>query len=235
MKTYTLGLLLAGIMGGISALSFRAEAQVNLKSIGVGVSYWKPSLDYWNERSMLTTYNNEAGATFSGKAMPTASLEVGLTKRLSVGARAGYWKNSVSGALSIGGINRTETLTLSVIPVSLDLKYSFPIGAKDGGGELLIPYAGVGLSRYFVKNEFVREVASNPGSVNETQAGNSYGAQVFVGAERKLFGKLYAGLDVRYHLGSYNQGVRTETATTSTENVSLNGLEAGLSLKVKFH
>ncbi|GAB4024772.1 hypothetical protein [Spirosoma koreense] len=226
-------------------VSADARAQVNLKSISVGASYWKPSLDYWNDRSILTAYNRGQGAKLDGQVMPNASLEVGLVKGFSVGVRAAYWKSSASSNLSIAGINRTEKFTLSIIPVSLDLRYSFEpktvtTETTDANGQtvkakspFLIPYIGVGLSRYFIKNEFSRVVASNPGSVNESQAGNNYGVQVFVGAEKKIVKKLYVALDVRYHLGSYNQQVQSET-TSTTEKVSLNGLEAGLALRLKF-
>ena len=232
MKSTNYYLLLTGLLGGLCMLPFATQAQVKLKSIGAGVSYWQPSLDYWNKRSMLTAYNKDQGATLSGAAMPTAALEIGLTKGLSAGVRVGFWKQSAAGNLTIAGIDRNESFTLSIIPVSLDLKYSFALPAAEGKTPFLTPYAGVGLSRYFIKNEFSRQVAQGIGSLNETQAGSSNGIQVFVGVEKKLIGKLYAGLDVRYHIGSYKQGVKTETSSTS-ETVSLNGLEAGLSLRIK--
>lgn len=244
MKSHYLFLSAATLVGSLFAGLSDAQAQINLKSIRVGASYWKPSLDYWNERSMLLDYNAGKGATFSGSIMPSAAIEVGLTKRLSLGGRIGYWKNSVSGDVTVGGINRSEKLTLSIIPVSLDVKYTFakaaPVrttnqeSASDTKEPFLTPYLGVSVARYFINNDFSRQVVSNTGSVNEKQSGSNYGVQVFVGAEKKLVKKLYLALDVRYHLGSYNQVVRSETSST-TQKVSLNGLETGLSLKVKFN
>jgi hypothetical protein len=226
--------LVAGLTAGT------AQAQVNLKSISIGASYWKPSLDYWNDKSILLDYNSGQGANLGGKIMPTAALEVGLVKGLSLGGRVGYWQSSASSPLSIAGINRTEKLTVSIIPVALDLKYTFEPAAKTGDTDekpkspFLTPYIGVSVARYFITNKFDRQVTGAAGSVNETQSGNNYGVQVFVGAEKKLVKMLYAALDVRYHLGSYNQVVKTETAST-TEKVSLNGVEAGLSLRLKFN
>lgn len=229
------------VFGGMLALP--AQAQVNLKSISIGASYWNPSLDYWNNRSTLVDFNNGAGAKLGGKIMPTAALEVGLVKGLSLGGRVGIWQSSASSPLSIAGINRTEKLTLSIIPVSLDLKYTFEpaaVAANTGDTEakptsaFLTPYIGLSVARYFITNKFDRQVTGAAGSVNETQSGNNYGVQVFVGAEKKLVKMLYAALDVRYHLGSYNQVVNTET-TSTTEKVSLNGVEAGLSLRLKFN
>lgn len=210
-----------------------AQAQVNLKSISVGASYWQPSLDYWNNRSFLNDYNAGAGAKLAGKVMPTAAIEVGLIKNLSLGAHVGYWTNSASGAVSVGGTNRSEDFKLAIIPVALDLKYTFANSGESAKSPFLTPYVGVSVARYFISNKFNRVVVGNTGSVNETQTGNSYGLQVFAGAEKKLVKMLYAGLDVRYHLGNYNQLVRTETTSTS-EKVSLNGVEAGLSLRLKF-
>ncbi len=228
--------LVAGLVAGT------AQAQVNLKSISIGASYWKPSLDYWNDKSTLLDYNNGTGATLSGKIMPTAALEIGLVKGLSLGGRVGIWQSSASSPLSIAGIDRTEKLTVSIIPVSLDLKYTFEPAAVAKTGDtdekpkssFLTPYVGVSVARYFITNKFDRQVTGAAGSVNETQSGNNYGVQVFVGAEKKLVKMLYAALDVRYHLGSYNQVVNTET-TSATEKVSLNGVEAGLSLRLKFN
>ncbi len=233
----------------LAVLPSLTQAQVALKSIGVGASYWQPSLDYWNNNSILTAYNGGKGAKLSGAVMPTASIEVAVAKGLSAGIRAGYWKQSADGAVSIAGIDRTEKLTLSIIPVSLDLKYSFGKTAtetvKTTGSDgkttevvktkspSLIPYIGVGLSRYFIKNDYSRQVVANPGSVTESQAGNNYGIQVFAGLEKKLVKMLYVAVDARYHLGSYNQMITTETTPTA-QKVSLNGLEAGLSLRVKF-
>ncbi|WP_018620280.1 hypothetical protein [Spirosoma luteum] len=226
------------VFGGLLALP--AQAQVNLKSISIGASYWKPSLDYWNTKSNLVDFNNGAGATLSGKIMPTAALEIGLVKGLSLGGRVGIWQSSASSPLSIAGISRTEKLTVSIIPVSLDLKYTFEPAAVAANTEespksaFLTPYIGVSVARYFVTNKFDRQVTGAAGSVNETQTGNNYGVQVFVGAEKKLVKMLYAALDVRYHLGNYNQVVKTET-TSTIEKVSLNGVEAGLSLRLKFN
>ena len=230
-RKYLFATLMA-VVGGLFAQT--AQAQLNLKSISVGASYWKPSLDYWNTRSMLTNYNGGKGATFSGAVMPTFGLEIGLVKGLSIGGRVGYWTQSLSSDLNIAGISRTEKFTLSIIPVSLDLKYTFMNStAADAKAPFLTPYVGVSVARYFINDKLDRQVVNNTGSLNQTQAGNNYGVQVFVGAEKKLVKKLYLALDVRYHLGSYNQIVTSET-TTTTEKVSLNGLEAGLSLRVKF-
>jgi len=214
-----------------------AQAQVDLKSISVGASYWKPSLDYWNERSFLRDYNNGQGAKLEGAVMPTAALEIGLIKGLSIGGRVGFWSKSVSSPLSIGGVNRTEDLKLSIIPASLDLKYTFgeTTTTEEGAKKPVVsPYIGASVARYFISNKFNRQVTNGDGTLSQTQTGNNYGLQVFVGAERQLVKKLYLALDVRYHLGNYNQAV-TEGTTSTTEKVSLNGVEAGLSLRFKLN
>ncbi|QKZ15440.1 OmpW family outer membrane protein [Spirosoma sp. KUDC1026] len=212
-----------------------AQAQVNLKSISIGASYWKPSLDYWNERSFLRDYNNGQGAKLEGAVMPTAALEIGLVKGLSIGGRVGYWSKSVSSPLTIGGVNRTEDLQLSIIPASLDLKYTFgeTTTTEEGAKKPFVtPYIGASVARYFISNKFNRQVTNGDGTLSQTQTGNNYGLQVFVGAERQLVKKLYLALDVRYHIGSYKQAV-AEGTTSTTEKVSLNGVEAGLSLRFK--
>lgn len=220
------------------AIPFMAQAQLKLNSFGVGVSYWKPSLDYWNNRSMLLDYNKGTGATLSGRAMPTASIDIGVLNGLSVGVRAAYWKSSAASDLTIAGINRSEKLTLAIIPVSLDLKYSFATAKtnENGSGKTpsLVPYVGIGLTHYFIQNDFSRQVVSNAGSLTESHRGGSNGIQLLAGIEKKLVKILYLGLDVRYHIGSYNQAVRSETSTTS-EKVSLSGIDAGLSLRLKFN
>lgn len=219
------------------ALPTVTKAQVSLNGISIGASYWQPSLDYWNNRSMLTAYNQGEGAKLMGAMMPTAGLEIGVVNGLTIGGRVGYWKQSAASALTVAGINRTEQFTLSLIPVSAELKYRFSLPVRsttDGESKapFLTPFVGVGLSRYFIKNEFSRQVVNNTGSVDEKQAGSANGVQALVGVEKKLVKKLYASLEARYHVSSYKQAVTTETGNTS-ETVSLNGLEANLSLRFK--
>ncbi|GAB3041966.1 hypothetical protein [Spirosoma pulveris] len=235
MRPNYLFLTITVLVGSLLAGSTKTQAQVNLKSISVGASYWKPSLDYWNNNSMLLDYNLGTGAKLSGAIMPTAAIEIGLTKGLSIGGRVGIWKDEVSGPVKIGDVTRTEKLSLSIIPVSLDVKYTFEKAAAgtETKAPFLTPYVGLSVSRYFISNDFSR--TSTSGSLSESQSGNSYGIQALVGAEKKLVKKLYLALDVRYHMGSYNQIVKEKTTDAGTkESVSLNGLEAGLSLKVKF-
>lgn len=218
-----------------------SQAQVGLKSGSIGISYWRPSLDYWNKRSMLTDYNNGYGATLSGTVMPVMGLDVNLVGGLSVRGQVSYWKQSVRNDLNAGG-NRLEKLTLSIIPVSLGLTYRFRgLATTDPTGitrfrpdePMLIPFVGVGIARYFIHSAFIRQTMSNPGSVNELQTGNNYGMQVFAGVEKKITDRFYITLDARYHVGNYKQAVRTGV-TTRLEKVNLNGIEAGLSLRVKF-
>ncbi|SOD98342.1 hypothetical protein [Spirosoma fluviale] len=234
MKPNYIILSMTALLFGL--LATKTQAQVNLKSISAGASYWKPSLDYWNNKSMLLDYNLGEGAKFSSAIMPTAAVEIGLTKGLSIGGRVGVWKDEVSGPVKIGDVTRNEKLILSIIPVSLDVKYTF--AKADAGTDtktpFLTPYLGLSVSRYFINNDFSR-VTPGSSSLSESQTGNNYGVQALVGAERKLVKKLYLALDVRYHLGSYNQVIKTSTTDAGIkEKVSLNGLEAGLSLKVKF-
>lgn len=226
----------------ISLYGLPSEAQINLRSVGIGVSYWRPSLDYWNKRSILKDYNDGYGATLSGTVMPTVMLEVDLVAGLSLAGQASYWSQSVTTDLMVGGINRTETFRLSVIPVSVGLTYRFtgPVMTDPGGitrlrsdEPTLIPYVGFSVARYFLRSEFVRQAVSNPGSVSESQTGNNYGMQVSAGIGKKLANTLYLTLDVRYHIGSYKQAVR-DGPVTILETVSLNGAEAGLALHLNF-
>lgn len=225
-----------------SLYALPSEAQINLRSAGIGVSYWRPSLDYWNKRSMLTNYNDGYGATLSGNVTPIAMVDVDLVTGLSLTGQASYWRQSVSTELTLGGINRRETFRLSIIPVSVGLAYRFtgPVTTDPAGTTrlrldepTLVPYVGVSVARYFLHSEFVRHTVSSPGSVNESQTGNNYGMQVSAGIGKKLANRLYLTLDTRYHIGSYKQTVRAGSVTR-LETVRLNGLEAGLSLHVKF-
>jgi hypothetical protein len=225
-----------------SLYAMPSEAQVSLKSAGIGVSYWRPSLDYWNKRSMLTDYNDGYGATLSGTVMPALMVDIALVAGLSLAGQASYWSQSVKTVLNIGGINRAETFRLSIIPVSVGLTYRFtgpvmtdPTGTTRlrSGEPTLVPYAGVSVARYFLHSEFVRQAVNNPGSVSESQTGNNYGMQVSAGIEKKLGNTLHLTLDARYHIGSYKQSVRVGSVI-KRETVSLNGVEAGLSLHVMF-
>lgn len=56
------------------------QAQITLNRVGVGASYWQPSLDYRNKRSLLTDYNSGKGVTLDGRVTSTAALDLGLFK-----------------------------------------------------------------------------------------------------------------------------------------------------------
>jgi opacity protein-like surface antigen len=209
-------------------LASSVQAQISLKNIGVGMSYWNPSLDYWNERSFLSAYNNDQGATFNGGLMPTGQLEARLYKNLSAVARVGYLRQSVSSNLRIAGIERSEKMSVTLIPVSLNAVYQLTSG--DTTSRWPRVYLGVGATQYYVTNQLERQVVNNEGSLKESQTGNNRGLNVFVGGEKKIYGPIAAAVEVRYNLGSYNQQV---AGAAVAEKVSVNGLEVGLSLRLK--
>jgi opacity protein-like surface antigen len=212
-------------------LASSVQAQVSIKNMGVGMSYWNPSLDYWNERSLLSAYNYNEGASFRGGLMPTGQLEARLYKNLSAVARLGYLKQSVSGNLRVAGIERTEQLSVALIPVSFNAVYQFTSGDSS-----LLPrlYAGAGFTKYYITNQLERRVVDNEGSLSETQTGNNQGFNLLLGGEKTIYGPLAVAVELRYHLGRYNQQVAGgEPADVSVEKVSLNGLEAGVSLRFK--
>ena len=220
----TLGML---IMTAIPSM-----AQVAFDHVGLGVSYWNRTYSGADERSFLPRYPGD-GDFSKGGVMPFISAGLYLFEGLGVDGRIGIWSGTFSGEQVLtGGLRINESIKQLVIPLTAGVYYSY----EDVVPDYLNLFAGAGVNRYFIQNKAERAVSGGEGDVpSRTFNGNDYGFYGKLGAEYLLNEFLSVTLEGRYNTGSYDKTYIPEFGAPSvTRNVSLQGLEIGLSLRYKF-
>lgn len=226
MKKYTVLFIFALCLTG-----FSTQAQIKLNHISGGLAYWNRSYSDADERAFLPNYTEDDGFTKSG-IMPFVGAELNLIGSLALEGRVGIWSGTFDGTSVYGnGLTISEEMKQTIIPVSLGLSLQ-----PNWFGGNISPFFGVGLNRYFIQNKISRNVTGGTGEdFSETFSGNSYGAYYKAGLELMLSDHLGVALHGRYNTGSYDQVFVPEEGTSAqTYEVSLKGLEVGLSLRYKF-
>lgn len=228
MKTIHIYLFLA-----LGLFSFTSQAQVKLQHIGAGVSYWDRTYSGDNERAFLIGYEGEGGFS-KGAAVPYVTAEIGVWKNLGADVRIGLWSGKFENGARFGdGLVIEEEIKQTIIPVSLGALYRWE--------QLVNPrvdaYVGAGVNRYFLQNKVERTVyGDNASSTSDSFSGNSYGGYIKGGFEYAITQRFAFGIEGRYNLGSYNQLYQpTEDDTVQEYEISLQGLEVGLSLLYRFN
>ncbi len=210
-KTYVF-LLPVLILGFISPLI----GQVGIQSVGVNFGWYKPSLDYWNDTSKISTWDSKFNGSFLGQINIVANLYSPLKAKLELG----YWRESAKQSNTPIGLDLgTEEVSLSFIPVTATLLFDIPFGPSDQ----ISPYIGVGGSGLFIRKTFIS--SPNSGSfLVETDSGFDYTAHFSLGAEQTVAEGLAIGLEFRYVFGTYTQQVQNSAGGPITsESVSISG------------
>jgi hypothetical protein len=207
-------------------------AQVSFDHLGLGVSYWNRTYSGADERSFLVDYPGD-GDFSQGGIMPTLSAGILLYEGFGVDGRIGIWSATFSGEdVFTDGFRIKESIKQTVVPLTLGVFYSY----KDVVPDKIHVFAGAGVNRYFIQNTAERSVSDGEGNVpSRTFNGNDYGFYGKLGAEYMLSGSISAALDARYNTGSYDKRYTPEFgAPAVSRNVSLKGLEVGLSFRYRF-
>nr|MBI1230572.1 outer membrane beta-barrel protein [Cytophagales bacterium] len=219
-------------LGALLVMVIPSVAQVSLDHVGIGVSYWNRSYSGADERSFLVNYPGDGGFS-QGAAIPQVSAGLLLFDGFGIDGRIGIWSATFSEELDLtGGLRISESIKQTVIPLTTGVYYSISNVVPDKMNVLV----GAGVNRYFIQNTSERTVSAGEGSVAaRTFNGNDYGAYGKLGIEYLLGDVVSVVLDGRYNTGSYDKTYIPEFAATPvTRNVSMMGLEIGLSLRYKF-
>jgi len=220
-----------GITGVVFLMvALPSVAQIAFDHVGLGVSYWNRTYAGPDERSFLPNYPGEGDFT-QGGVMPYLSAGVSLVNGLGVDGRIGFWSATFTGEQVLsGGLRINESISQSVIPLTLGLYYSY-----NEVVEKLNVFAGAGVNRYFVQNKVERSVTGGEGNVpSRAFNGNDYGFYFKAGAEYALNESFAVVLDGRYNMGSYDKTYTPEFGAASvTRNISLQGVEIGLGVRYK--
>ncbi|GAB2767880.1 outer membrane beta-barrel protein [Salinimicrobium soli] len=210
--------------------AFSAQAQIKLNHLEAGISYWNRSYSDLDERAFLMNYEEDSDFT-KGGVIPHIGAEVNLYKGLALDGRVGFWTGDFSQKVTFGGgLVISESIDQTIIPVSLGLVYNF-----DGVfNEAINLFAGAGLNRYFIQNK-VERTSTEGGNSSDSFNGNNYGANFKAGAEYLLNSNFGLALEAGYNTGSYNQNYQADTdSQKESYEVSVQGLEVGLSLRYRF-
>lgn len=209
-----------------------AFAQIQINHFGAGLSYWHRMYSGIDERGFLVNYQEAPGYS-SAALMPTLSAEVNLIQGLALDGRIGLWSSTFIGeGISEDGANIQEELDQRIIPVAFGIVYTFRHIVPD----IFNAYVGGGGNRYYIQNTMERTILNAAGSVPpQVFTGNNFGAYVKAGIEYMIAPNLGVALEGRYNTGSYNQvHIPEPEASPEPIRVSLQGVEAGLSLRYTF-
>ena len=180
--------------------------------IGGGAGYTMPSES-----------NFEKGINFGG------TLGFGITRYLAVELRVPYYQSNVTG--SIGGLSTGQFQSISL---SLSVQARYPIKS------LIIPYLVAGgnyfLNKFTLDNEIVN--SWNAMGINiEENVDHAFGFHFGGGIDLFIMKSLALNLDVRYSTASMKgdwrlaDTISQEETTGPIENIKLNSIQAGISVK----
>jgi len=184
--------------------------------IGGGAGYTMPSES-----------NFEKGINFGG------TLGFGITRYLAVELRVPYYQSNVTG--SIGGLSTGQFQSISL---SLSVQARYPIKS------LIIPYLVAGgnyfLNKFTLDNEIVN--SWNAMGINiEENVDHAFGFHFGGGIDLFIMKSLALNLDVRYSTASMKgdwrlaDTISQEETTGPIENIKLNSIQAGISVKFFFN
>ena len=250
-------LIILFLSTGLFSLS---NAQVVFDEVGVGTSYWIRTYATPDENVLLTTPPTVNGKS-NPVLFPHIYGRVKFGKFLGIRGKLGLAQDSYESLSSIGNIERNEKLSQTIIPAGLLLDFSIPLGKKTAGGKNSKKVAdsgdaisseksddsdsksktnltgGFGVNRYFIQHTISREVIGGDGSIPDSKfSGNDYGITAMVGISNQISDKIILTVFSQYNSGSFNHRIYSEEVPGAydVKNISLKGLEFGLSLGYKF-
>ena len=194
-----------------------STAQIGLHSTGIGISWYKPSLDYWNNKSSISDWENR----FDGSLAYDFNLKILLLPKLKGNFAVGFWEETISqNNIKTGwGFGRQE-LSIRLLPISGSL--SFDIYKRDSLSFNF--YIGIGGSLNFIQKTFSHFPNEFPPTF-DIDNGRDYTAFLLGGIEKKIFHRFTIGLEGKYHLGNYIQQVQEVSGKINREKVSLSGFQ----------
>jgi len=211
--TYTacLAAIICALTGWVGSASAQSAftPKLELRSVGVSVSSYSPSFDYFDQ----TFWD------FDGAAAWGIETELSIMPALGVKAGLGYFRTSSS--VDRAEFEGEETLTYTLTPFTIApvARYSHP--------HFTVSFSP-GIDFYRVKSSY-ESVAES-----ESTSGNVTGFNLRGGLERE-FGVIGIELFGKYVNASFEQQMQFEPGEElTTEEVSLDGLQAGITVKYLF-
>ena len=211
---------------------FKLPGGLSLRSAGVNLGFYKPSMAYWNESygssaqhpNTPWTVSSEFGMSFLFQAGMRLNLNAENTLWTELGA--GFWSGSaeLKGTYAdLGGANGTEKIEYSIMPISISVGYSL----SD-----LLPFDGVYAGAGFGANRIsMTQTVDSDTPIENSGFGTMY--HLLVGYDYPLTGQLSLGAELQIALGGHKHVLDALPAKT-TEDISLSGPKILLQLNYLF-
>ena len=211
----------------ISESWFKLPGGLSLRSAGVNLGFYKPSMAYWNDSygssaqhpNTPWTVSSSFGMSFLFQAGMRLNLNAENTLWTELGA--GFWSGSaeLKGTYAADGTNGTEKIEYSIMPMNISVGYSL--------SDLLLSgmYAGAG----FGANKITMTQTQDSDTPKESSGfGTMY--HLLVGYDYPLTDQLSLGAELQIALGGHKHVLASQT----TEDISLTGPKILLQLNYLF-
>lgn len=199
-----------------------------LHTVNLGVGYYTPKMDFWNERSFLV----ERDKQFNSNLMFFGGVDLEVYENFLVGIYGGTYSDRVKSRSIIGLIDREETLRYRITPISLIGKYEWSfwnprMRFRNRFLGKIHPYMGGGVNFELINFTLARKYTDTEvdiGRENERyiKTGTTITYSGIAGLKYDITDFIGAGLEVNYYFGSFNQGLLNE-GNEYEENVSITG------------
>ena len=211
---------------------FKLPGGLSLRSAGVNLGFYKPSMAYWNESygssaqhpNTPWTVSSEFGMSFLFQAGMRLNLNAENTLWTELGA--GFWSGSaeLKGTYAdLGGANGTEKIEYSIMPISISVGYSL----SD-----LLPFDGIYAGAGFGANRIsMTQTVDSDTPIENSGFGTMY--HLLVGYDYSLSDQLSLGAELQIALGGHKHVLDALPAKT-TEDISLSGPKILLQLNYLF-
>jgi len=198
---------------------FKLPGGLSLRSAGVNLGFYKPSMAYWNDSygssaqhpNTPWTVSTAFGMSFLFQASMRLNLNAENTLWTELGL--GFWSGSaeLKGTYAADGTDGTEKIEYSIMPMNISVGYSL----SD-----LLPFDGIYAGAGFGANRISMTQTVDSDTPKENSGfGTIY--HLMFGYDYPLTEQLSLGAELQIALGSHKHVV--EAATSATENISLTG------------
>ena len=200
----------------ISESWFKLPGGLSLRSAGVNLGFYKPSMAYWNDEYGSSAQHPNTPWTVSSSFGMSFLVQAGM--RLNLNAEntlwteleVGLWSGSaeLKGTYAEDGTNGTEKIEYSIMPINISVGYSL--------SDLLLSgmYAGAGLGA----NKITMTQTTDSDTPKESSGfGTMY--HLLVGYDYPLTDQLSLGAELQIALGGHKHVLASQT----TEDISLSG------------
>ena len=196
---------------------FKLPGGLSLRSAGVNLGFYKPSMAYWNDSygssaqhpNTPWTVSTAFGMSFLFQASMRLNLNAENTLWTELGL--GFWSGSseLKGTYAELGTNGTEKIEYSIMPINISVGYSL----SD-----LLPFDGIYAGAGFGANKISMTQTQDSGTAKESSGfGTLY--HLMFGYDYPLTEQLSLGAELQIALGGHKHLLDSGT----TEDISLTG------------